>query len=103
MVLCQTSNPVPARSPRPSGQYGLGVGDLAGTGFDVWHNTTGYGPPGATRWLKTQAPVKPGSIITVRFAMWDAGNGQYDSTTLIDNFQWIANGGTIAVGTQPAQ
>jgi len=87
----------------PSPYCPLGLSDLAGTGFDVWHNTTGYGPPGATRWLKTQAPVKPGSIITVRFAMWDAGNGEYDSTTLVDNFQWIANGGTIAVGTQPAQ
>jgi hypothetical protein len=85
----------------PSPYCPLGTGDLAGTGFDVWHSTVG--PAGATRWLKTQAPVKPGSTITIRFAIWDAGNGQFDSSVLVDNFQWIANGGTVAVGTQPAQ
>ncbi len=85
----------------PSPYCPLGVGDLAGTGFDVWHSTVG--PAGATRWLSTQAPAKPGSIITVRFAMWDAGNTEFDSTVLVDNFQWIANGGTVAVGTKPVQ
>jgi hypothetical protein len=88
--------------PTPSPYCPLGVGDLAGTGFDVWLST---GPAGATRWLKTTAPVKGGSTVTIRFAMWDAGNGQFDSTTLVDNFQWIANGGNlpVPVGTQPAQ
>lgn len=79
----------------------LGTGELAGTGFDTWHTTVG--PAGATRWLATTAPATKASIITIRFAMWDAGNGQFDSTTLIDNFHWIANGGTVAVGTQPVQ
>ena len=85
----------------PSPYCPLGVNDLAGTGFDVWHSTVG--PAGATRWLKTQAPAQPGSVITVRFAIWDAGNSQFDSTVLVDNFQWIATGGTVAVGTTPAQ
>jgi hypothetical protein len=85
----------------PSPYCPLGVGDLAGTGFDVWHSSVG--PAGATRWLKTQAPATPGSIITVRFAIWDAGNTEFDSSVLVDNFQWIANGGTIAVGTSPVQ
>jgi hypothetical protein len=85
----------------PSPYCPLGVGDLAGTGFDVWH--TGVGPAGATRWLKTQAPVQPGSVITLRFAIWDAGNSEFDSTVLVDNFQWIATGGAVAVGTTPAQ
>jgi hypothetical protein len=85
----------------PSPYCPLGVGDLAGTGFDTWHSTVG--PAGATRWLKTQAPATPGSIITVRLAIWDAGNTEFDSTVLVDNFQWIANGGTIAVGTSPVQ
>jgi hypothetical protein len=76
----------------------LGVGELAGTGFDTWSKD---GPAGATRWLKTQAPVTPGTVITIRFAMWDAGNALYDSTVLIDNFQWIATGGSIPVGTTP--
>jgi hypothetical protein len=87
--------------PLPSPYCPLGVGDLAGTGFVVWHS--GVGPAGATRWLKTQAPVQPASVITVRFAIWDAGNTEFDSTVLVDNFQWIATGGTIAVGTTPAQ
>jgi hypothetical protein len=74
---------------------------MAGTGFDVWHTTVG--PAGATRWLVTQAPAQAGSIITIRFAIWDAGNAQFDSTVLLDNFHWIATGGTVAVGTTPAQ
>jgi hypothetical protein len=82
----------------PSPYCPLGLGDLAGTGFDSWH--TGVGPAGATRWLQTQAPVKGGSIITVRFAIWDAGNALFDSTALIDNFQWIAQG-AVGIQTQP--
>jgi hypothetical protein len=83
----------------PSPYCPLGVGDLAGTGFDVWQSKVG--PDGATRWLQTQAPAAPGSIITIRFAIWDAGNQEFDSTVLVDNFQWVATGGTIAVGTAP--
>jgi hypothetical protein len=85
----------------PSPYCPLGVTDLASTGFDVWH--TGVGPAGATRWLKTQAPAKGGTEMTIRFAIWDAGNAQLDSTVLVDNFQWVATGGTVAVGTTPAQ
>jgi hypothetical protein len=85
----------------PSPYCPLGVGDLAGTGFDTWH--TGVGPAGATRWLVSQAPVAAASTITIRFAIWDAGNAEFDSTVLIDDFHWIANGGKVAVGTTPAQ
>jgi hypothetical protein len=76
----------------------LGLGELTGTGFDVWHS--GIGPAGATRWLQTQAPAQPGSVITIRFAIWDAGNSQFDSTVLVDNFTWLATAGTT-VTTQP--
>ena len=72
-----------------------GTSELTGTGFDTWDDA------GATSWLKSQAPVKGGDIITVRFAMWDTGDQSWDSTTLIDNWQWIANGGTVVVGTDP--
>jgi hypothetical protein len=82
----------------PSPYCPLGVGQLQGTGFDVWNKD---GPDGATRWLQTEAPAQPGSIITIRFAIWDAGNGEYDSTVLLDNIQWNATGGTVTVGTQP--
>jgi hypothetical protein len=74
-----------------------GMADLAGTGFDgEWFNDAG-----ATVWLQTQAPVTGGEEITIRFAIWDTGDSALDSTALIDNFQWIATGGTVDVGTIP--
>ena len=84
--------------PLPSPYCPLGLADLQGTGFDTWHGATG--PAGGTRWLQTQAPAAAGSTITIRFAIWDAGNGKYDSTVLIDNFQW-ASTGAVTVGTKP--
>ena len=46
--------------------------------------------------------MKGGDEITIRFAMWDTGDTAFDSTTLIDNFQWIATPGTtVAVSTTP--
>jgi hypothetical protein len=87
--------------PLPNPYCPMGTGELAGTGFDVWHSSVG--PAGATKWLETQAPATPGSIMTIQFTMWDAGNDEFDSTTLIDNFHWIATGGSIPVGTAPVQ
>lgn len=69
----------------------LGTGLLANTGF-----TSG----GATGWLKTQAPVTPGSEITLLFAIWDAGDHVLDSTVLIDNFQWSVEAG-VGITTTP--
>lgn len=74
-----------------------GTGELQGTGFDKWDDA------GGTSWLKTKAPVKAGQVITIRFTLWDTGDMNVDSTTLIDNFQWIANGGTVEVGTVPIE
>lgn len=71
----------------------LGTGELTGTGFDTWNDS------GATSWLKTTAPITGGEIVTIRFAIWDTGDTAYDSTVLVDNFQWIANGGTVTTGT----
>lgn len=72
-----------------------GTGDLAGTGFDTWDDA------GATVWLNTQAPVKGGEEVSIRFTIWDTGDQSWDSTALIDNFRWIVNGGTVDVGTTP--
>ncbi len=69
----------------------LGTGDLQGTGFGDFE--------GATGWLQTSAPVDPGATINLRYAIWDTGDTALDSTTLIDNFRWVANGGTVSVGT----
>ncbi len=60
-----------------------GPGELAGTGFgDIadLHAATG--------WLRTEAPVDPGEELTIRFAIWDAGDHILDSLVLIDNFTW---------------
>ena len=73
----------------------LGDAELAGTGFDAWDDA------GGTGWLKTQAPVTGGQQITIRYAIWDTGDQAWDSTALVDNFQWVANGGTVVVGTDP--
>jgi hypothetical protein len=70
----------------------LGDSTLSGTGF------TGNA---ATGWLQTQAPAKPGDEITIRFAIWDSGDGALDSTVLIDKWQWSADAATAA-STAPA-
>lgn len=73
----------------------LGTAELTGNGFDSWDDA------GATSWLVTTAPVDPGTEITIRFTIWDTGDAAWDSTVLIDNFQWVADGGTVSVGTVP--
>ncbi len=71
----------------------LGTAALDGTGFDVWDDA------GATAWLKTQAPIEPGAEFTIQFMIWDTGDAAYDSTVLIDNFQWLAD--SVSVSTNP--
>jgi len=73
----------------------LGEAELQGTGFDTWDDA------GATSWLVTTAPVEPMQEFTIRFAIWDTGDAAWDSTVLVDNFRWIADGGTVDVGTEP--
>lgn len=76
----------------------LGNIELIGTGFGF--DTTNGDDHGATGWLRTTAPVPGNAEISVRFAVHDSGDGSLDSTTLVDNFQWIAKPGT-QVGTNP--
>jgi len=73
-----------------------GADELLGTGFDLWDDA------GATSWLQTTAPVRGGEIITIRFTIWDTRDVLWDSTVVIDNFEWIATpGSTVAVETRP--
>jgi hypothetical protein len=83
----------------PSSYCPDGTAQLLNTGFDVWNHD---GPDGATAWLESQAPVPAGKIITLQFTIWDAGNGEYDSTVLVDNVQWLATGGTVSTQPVPA-
>lgn len=51
---------------------------------------TGFEGHAATGWLTTTAAVEPGQQITLRFAIWDSGDGAYDSTVLLDDFVFDA-------------
>jgi hypothetical protein len=94
--LLDTSGPCP-KPPTP--YCPSGTTQLLGTGFDLWDS--GFGGAGATSWLASQAPITGGAEFTVRFTIWDTGDQSFDSTTLIDDFQWIANKGTVVVSTNP--
>jgi hypothetical protein len=75
----------------------LGDAELVGTGFGF---DTAFEDHGATSWLVTKAPVEPSTEMVIRFSVYDSGDGVLDSTTLIDNWTWIGDPGTI-VGTIP--
>jgi hypothetical protein len=76
----------------------LGNIELIGTGFGF---DTEFSDHGSTSWLRTQAPVPTGGgEIKLRFATYDSGDGVLNSTTLVDNFKWIAKSG-VMVGTNP--
>ncbi len=72
-----------------------GTALLRGTGFGAGE----YSEPsllgevdgrggGSTGWLTTSVPSAPGTIIKLRFAIWDTGDLKVDSTALIDRFTW---------------
>jgi len=73
----------------------LGPGELAGTSFDGTSVCGAKDSNAATGWLTTTVPVIPGSVITLRFAIWDSGDSDLDSLVLVDNFQWV--GETVEV------
>lgn len=70
-----------------------GTDGLLETGFDIWNDA------GGTSWLTSQAPVQGGTEVVLRWAIWDAEDTSFDSTTLVDNFRWITNGSAVMVGT----
>ncbi len=79
------------------------VSDLAGTGFDVpdgGNCDSSSLSGGGTGWLQTSGNVVGGETIKLRIAIWDTSDTNWDSTAIIDNFQWsvdAANPGTIVV------
>jgi hypothetical protein len=64
------------------------VSDIAGTGFEDLQDGIPVG--GSTGWLTTTAPVTPGEEITLRYIIFDEGDGVLDSSVVIDNFRWSA-------------
>lgn len=65
-----------------------GADRLVDTGFYGEVDGGGFSRA-ATGWLTTQAPIAVGEDVTLRFALWDSGDGVLDSTTIVDNFRWL--------------
>jgi hypothetical protein len=70
--------------------------ELAGTGMDAAANALGRCSGGdqvggGTGWLTTSGNVVGGEIFTLRIALWDTSDGNYDSVALIDAFEWSIN------------
>ena len=56
---------------------------LQGSGFEGVYGA-------ASQWLNTVAPLEEGTgSLTLRFLVYDAGDGIVDTTTIVDAFEWI--------------
>lgn len=67
---------------------GQSLAQLAGTGYEDTAPLEADRIGGGTGWLTTTSPVAPGETATLRFIIFDEGDGIYDSAVLIDDFQW---------------
>ena len=95
---CQGNPPASCFAGGKEFECPLGDFDLIGTGFG-FDNCAFCEDHGGTGWLRTNAPVEDsGQNITLRYAVYDSGDGVLDTTTLVDNFRWIAKPG-VTVGT----
>ncbi|MFO0613151.1 MAG: choice-of-anchor L domain-containing protein [Polyangiaceae bacterium] len=94
---CAGNPPNPCLAGTKTFNCPLGDIELIGTGFGF---DTAGSDHGSTSWLRTVAPIQGGEPIQLRFAVYDSGDGILATTTLVDNFQWIATPGT-KVGTNP--
>lgn len=57
---------------------------LTGTGF--------LEDGGATGWYRATSGVHPGETFLLSFAIFDMGDSTFDTTALLDNFQWNCDG-----------
>jgi len=77
-----------------------GASDLAGTGFQDMNDQsacgTGETGGGMTGWLTTQAPAQPGETLTIDLIIWDTGDQYYDSSVILDNWQWKPDPTTVS-------
>lgn len=71
----------------------ISTAGLAGTGFEAEATVCGNQNlvGGGTGWRRLRGNVVPGETVTLRFVLWDQGDGTYDSVVLLDNFQWLPN------------
>lgn len=68
----------------------LGTNELLGNGFGPMNGNSGGA---ATGWLNTVAPVSPNGVITLRWGVFDASDGNATTTTLVDAWRWIYDEG----------
>jgi hypothetical protein len=84
----------------------LGPGELAGTGFDdpeqAYCGKVKSTSGGATSWLTSTAPAKPGETLSIEFLIWDTGDYNYDSSVLLDNWTWQPQEVPATPITQPS-
>jgi len=103
--VCKASD-LPATAPKTV-ECEQGTDLLVGTGFgpseamcnvqNIKYSEYDATVGGAsTGWLNTTVPISPGEIITLRFAIWDAGDSVLDSTALVDNFVWSVKDPEVA-------
>jgi hypothetical protein len=88
--------------PMPNPYCPSGPAELAGSGFDNCFGSLAE-DAGGTSWLQTTSPVGPGDEFTIRFAIWDTGDNAYDSTVLVDGFEWVASPGTTVITEPPPE
>lgn len=100
--VCSPAGLACSNMPTPS-TCKLGNNELQGTGFyspGTYCGVKQDSGGGATGWLTTAAPVAAGETITLQFMIWNTGDEAYDSSVLIDNWQWAA-GDTTVTTTRP--
>jgi hypothetical protein len=88
--------------PMPNPYCPSGPNELMGSGFDNCFGSS-LEDAGGTSWLQTTSPIDGGEEFTVRFAIWDTGDSAYDSTVLVDDFEWIATPGTMVITEPPPE
>ncbi len=95
---CPGNPPSPCDAGGKTFECPLGDIELLGTGFGF--DSGGFAQDhGGTGWLRTNAPIEnKGQVIKVQFAVYDSSDGVLDTTTLIDNWRWLAKAG-VTVGT----
>ncbi len=84
VCTCNSGPPCDAPPVNPLKSYDceLGASQLTGTGFED-HAATG--------WLRTVSPLGSTDTITLRFGVYDSGDGLLDSLVVLDNFVWLGD------------
>ena len=76
------------------------VGSLKGTGMEVLDGNNV--PRGAaTGWITVTTPATPTETMTLRFIIFDAKDGIFDSQLLMDHFRWSTTAVPCTATTSP--